>query len=273
MSSRDAHEFAISTGSARVTWDGSHATVFVNGAESSSVDVDHPEVLEFEYKQHMDAALEALAPSPEPVRVLHIGGAGCALAWAWSIKRPQSRHCVVEIDEDLAHTVRDLFDLPRSPQLKIRVGEGRQVLDSTRPERWDVIVRDAFSDQSVPRQLMTLQAARSAWDALVPGGLYVANVPHGGKANGRPDVAAISEAFGEVVAVADPKVARSGRWGNVMVAGRKTVRDQSPHFAPLDVAQLDRLLRKLALPARIMAGKSLNQWIAGARPMEDPQGE
>ncbi|MDU5062812.1 MAG: fused MFS/spermidine synthase, partial [Actinomyces sp.] len=164
MSSRDAHEFAISTGSARVTWDGSHATVFVNGAESSSVDVDHPEVLEFEYMQHMDAALEALAPSPEPVRALHIGGAGCALAWAWSIKRPQSRHCVVEIDENLAHTVRDLFDLPRSPQLKIRVGEGRQVLDSTRPERWDVIVRDAFSDQSVPRQLMTLQAARSAWD-------------------------------------------------------------------------------------------------------------
>ena len=107
--------------------------------------------------QHATCALQATFPSSAPLRVLHLGGAACALPWAWSLLFPSSRHTVVEISPKIASFARETFDLPRSPILKIRIGEARAVIDSLRGSSFDVIVRDAFAGESVPSQLRTLE--------------------------------------------------------------------------------------------------------------------
>ena len=169
-SSRDI-SFETDFGSARIRWDGPRATLFLDGVESSAVDTSDPTYLEFEYMQHMSAVVAASRGEGDRFRALHVGGAACALACAWSARYPQSRHVAVEVDGALATQVREHFPIPKAPQVKIRVGDGRAVLDATREGSFDVIVRDAFAAGVTPGHLRTLECARQARRALAPSGV------------------------------------------------------------------------------------------------------
>ena len=159
-SSRDI-SFETDFGSARIRWDGPRATLFLDGVESSAVDTSDPTYLEFEYMQHMSAVVAASRGEGDRFRALHVGGAACALACAWSARYPQSRHVAVEVDGALAAQVREHFPIPKAPQVKIRVGDGRAVLDATREGSFDVIVRDAFAAGVTPGHLRPPGAPRS----------------------------------------------------------------------------------------------------------------
>lgn len=124
--------------------------LLLDGAESSWIDLHDPTHLDFEYLQQMDAAVTALRGESGPVRAVHLGGAGCALARAWDATRPGSTQLAVEIDGVLAQRVREWFDLPRAPRLRIRVGDAAQVAPRLRPGAWDVVVRDVFDAGRVP---------------------------------------------------------------------------------------------------------------------------
>ena len=250
--------------SLEVRWDGPRATLLVDGAESSCIDTSDPTYLDFEYMQHATCALQATFPSSAPLRVLHLGGAACALPWAWSLLFPSSRHTVVEISPKIASFARETFDLPRSPILKIRIGEARAVIDSLRESSFDVIVRDAFAGESVPSQLRTLEFTSQCHRVLRKGGLLLANSAHGGSDNARIDLAGMRENFADVQALCDPKVGRGARRGNIVFLAQ---------YSPQSVneVELDRLLRKLPLPARPLRGKDLSKWQAGARAMSDAE--
>lgn len=250
--------------SIEVRWDGPRATVLINGSESSCIDTSDPSYLDFEYMQHATCALQAAYPSHTPLRVLHLGGAACALPWAWSILFPSSRHTVVEIDQEIAEFARATFELPRSPILKIRIGEARSVIDSLRDSSFDVIVRDAFAGESVPPQLRTTEFAAQCHRVLRDGGLLLANSAHGGNDNARIDLASMREHFPDVQALCDPKVGRGARRGNIVFLAQLL----SSH---VDEAELDRLLRKLPLPARPLRGKDLSKWQAGTRALSDEE--
>ena len=239
-SSRDI-SFDTDFGSARIRWDGPRATLFLGDVESSAVDTSDPTYLEFEYMQHMDAVVASLWGPQERFRALHVGGAACALACAWSASHPQSRHVAVEVDRLLAEQVREHFPIPKAPQVKIRVGDGRAVLDQTREDSFDVIVRDAFAS----------------------GVTYLVNCAHGGPANARQDIAALQEVFPFVASIQDPKVGRSGRRGNVVALASAT--------DIVDVDRIDRALRTLALPARITRPRDLERWVAGTPALTDAQ--
>jgi len=266
---RAPQQRAVASGTATLVWDGPRATLLLDGVESSCVDVDHPDRLEFEYMQQMTQVLHAWRPEPAPIRALHLGAAACALPWAWDTRRPGSRQVAVEVDADLAASVREWFALPRSPRLRLRTGDGREVLDGARADSYDVVVRDAFAHGTVPSSLATQGAARAAAAALRPGGLYLLNTAHGGPFDARPDIAAVSTVFPVVHAIADPKVGRAARRGNIVVAAQKPGRDGLVD-GKLDADEVDRLLRRLPLPARAMRGRALARWLAGARPAQDP---
>ncbi|WP_034285690.1 spermidine synthase [Schaalia suimastitidis] len=300
LSSRATSEFPIDSGTAVFTQDGNLLTLFIDGVESSCIDLLDPTHLEFEYMQHATCVLDSWAAAPPSLRTLHIGGAGCALARAWVALRPTSRHVAIEIDEALATLARQHCDLPRAPQLKIRVGEGRAILETLRPASWDVIMRDAFIDGRVPTHLCTVECAQLAWNVLRPGGIYIVNAAHGGGSDARVDAAALREVFPWVVAITDPKVGRGGRRGNVILAAQKLTtpfdeaeaastascphtvgvaedvvgnvgeaRGQVEDIVPIDYADLERRLRRLPLPARPLYGKDFAKWCAGTRPLHD----
>ena len=253
--------FPTDLGHAEIRWDGPRATLLLDGVESSAVDASDPSYLEFEYMQHMSCALGAALPPPGPVRALHLGGAACALACAWEATRPGSRQVCAEVDALLAHRVREHFPIPRSPRVRIRVGDGRAVVDAARPGAWDVVVRDAFVGGAVPEHLRTRECAAAVARALRPGGLYLLNCAHGGGANAHRDVAAVLEEFPLVLTVQDPKVGRGGRLGNVVAIG--------VNGGEFDADALDRALRRLPLPARLWRPGEVRRWAAGARPPLD----
>ena len=261
-SSRDI-SFDTDVGPARIRWDGPRATLFLGDVESSAVDTSDPTYLEFEYMQHMDAVVSSLFGTQDRFRALHVGGAACALACAWSASRPRSRHVAVEVDRRLAEQVREHFPIPKSPQVKIRVGDGRAVLDQTREGSFDVIVRDAFASGVTPDHLRTTECAEQARRSLSARGIYLVNCAHGGPANARQDVAALQEVFPVVASIQDPKVGRGGRRGNVVALACAD--------GVVDVDQIDRALRTLPLPARITRPSDLTRWVAGAQALTDTQ--
>ena len=137
--------YEISTGTAEVVADEYHDsgyTLMVNGVPSSHIVLGAPEILEFEYMRWIAAAVETLLPvAPDALRMTHLGGAGCSLPRYFASIWPKSRHTVVELDAKLGELVRTLFDVPRSPTVKIRAGEARAVTDGFAPASRDVIIR------------------------------------------------------------------------------------------------------------------------------------
>src|SRR5699024_5043411 len=163
----------VSTRRARLSVEtGVSVLLDVNGAPSSHLHPD-PEHLVFEYMRWMLLVIDRhLAELPAPgsagdapvaaVQLAHLGGGGCSLPRAIAARHPRTRQTVVEIDELLAQQVRDWFDLPRSPQLRLRIEDAFSALTSWREDRFDVLVRDVFSGTLTPEELITAEAAAHA---------------------------------------------------------------------------------------------------------------
>ena len=128
--------YPIDTGTAELSASGSGWLVCINGAESSHIDPDHPERLDFEYMRQMALIVEErFSSAPRPPRALHLGAATCALPRYLDHRFPGARQVAVEIDAALAAYAREWFDLPRAPALRIRVGDARAVVDQVRGEQ------------------------------------------------------------------------------------------------------------------------------------------
>ncbi|TGJ97962.1 spermidine synthase, partial [Actinotalea fermentans ATCC 43279 = JCM 9966 = DSM 3133] len=107
-------EVRTSTGTARLVPDpdgSTGVTLLVNGVPSSHLDLADPGLLTFEYMQQMAAVVAALPSGP--LRVVHLGAAGCAFARYVEHERPDSRQVAVDLDADLVARVREWFALPR----------------------------------------------------------------------------------------------------------------------------------------------------------------
>lgn len=248
----------ISTGTARLTLESDGSVLLdVNGVPSSHLHPD-PEHLVFEYMRWMllviDRHLEgseggssegggSTAPGAGPaIQLAHLGGGGCSLPRAIASRHPRSRQIVVEIDELLAQQVRVWFDLPRSPQLRVRTEDALSALSSWREGRFDVLVRDVFAGSLTPSELITVQAAEHADRVLRDGGLYLANcAAPPGTGLMADEVATLSAVFPHVGVIAEPAHLSGKRRGNcVLLASRR----------PLPEA-IDRDLRSDAVSVRL----------------------
>ncbi|MCF2705692.1 fused MFS/spermidine synthase [Arcanobacterium haemolyticum] len=238
---------------------GDLATLYLDGAESSALDIADPHHLEFEYMQHIRLIIDSMYDEAAPLRVLHLGAAGCALARALDADRPGSRQLAIELDEALASYVREWFDLPPSPRLRIRADEARRALETTKA-RWDVIVRDAFAQRTVPAHLRTCEAVARA-HAAAPHGLYLLNsVASSGIGSIGDEAATLFESFAHVIAMTDPAVLKGRRFGNVVLAASDDEFDESG---------IERAVRRLSLPATFLTEADLRRRIAGVQPLRD----
>lgn len=236
--------------------------VLLDGVESSHLDLDDPSHLVFEYMQQMMAVLESVHGDAERLTVLHLGGAGCALARAIDVRVPQPRQLAVEIDAELAARVREWFDLPRAPRLRIRVGDARSELETMAEGSWDVIVRDAFAGRNVPDHVRTLEFTTEVARRLRPGGLYLANLADSPPLkSARREAATVAAVFEHVVAIGEPAVLKGRRYGNVVLAASDRA---------VERAGLARALRSLPVPAGLVGEAEIADFIAGATPFADP---
>lgn len=233
--------------------------MLVNGVPSSWIDLDDPSVLGFEYLDAMRTLLDGHRPPPERVDALHLGGAGCTLPRALAAERPRSRQVVAEVDGALVELARSAFGLAAVPGMKLRVTDGATALAATRDASVDLVVRDAFAGDTVPRELTTTTFGRDVARALRPDGLYLANVadrPPLGLA--RAEAATALSLFAHVGVVAEPGVLRGRRYANLVLAAS---------HSPLPLETWVRTVRGGAAPMRLLAGEDLRAFAAAARPI------
>lgn len=235
----------ISTGTARLTLENDGSVLLdVNGVPSSHLHPD-PEHLVFEYMRWMllviDRHLEQEG-GERAAQLAHLGGGGCSLPRAVAARHPRARQIVVEIDALLAEQVREWFDLPRSPQLRLRVDDAGTALADWREDRFDVLVRDVFAGSETPPELTGVTAVRHAERVLRPGGLYLANcaAPPGTRMMA-DEVATLSSVFAHVGVIAEPAHLSGRRRGNcVLLASQQPLPDG-----------VDRALRSDAVSVRL----------------------
>lgn len=242
-------------------------TLLVNGVPSSHLDLTDPLRLEFEYMQQMAVVLDRATGAPTadraPLRAVHLGAAGCALARWVEARHPGSRQVAVDLDPVLVALVRDWFDLPRAPALRLRTGDAREQLATLPDGGADAVVRDVFAGDRTPAHVTTVEFVRDVARALRPGGVYLANCADRPPLDhARAEVATLAEVFAHVGLVAEPGVLRGRRYGNLVLVG-------TDDPGVLTDAGLERELRSLPVPARLLAGEELGAFAGRHAPLRD----
>ncbi len=222
--------------------------------DASYVDLADARHLEFDYLRRMRDLVEAAGAR----RVVHVGGAGCALARALAAERPEHRQEVIELDAAVVEVARAHLGLRRAPGLRVRVGDGRAVLAARPDGSADAVLIDAFVGAQVPRHLVTAEALR---DLARVAGLAAVNVvdtkPFGGAA---AIAAGLRLAFGHVFALGAAPVLAKRRGGNLVLAGA--------HVLP----PLDRLRARAAAdrsPAVVLGPEAIDAFAGGVPAWRD----
>ncbi|HEV6954930.1 MAG TPA: fused MFS/spermidine synthase [Promicromonospora sp.] len=271
----------IDTGTAEVVRDPDfpqRVTLHVNGVPSSGLDLADPGFLDFEYMQQMAAVLALLPPGP--LRVLHLGAAGSALARHVEHERPGSRQLGVDLDARLLELVREWFDLPRSPLLRLRADDAARALAGARDASWDVVVRDVFANDSTPPHLVGTGFAEQALRVLRPGGALLVNcADRPPLSTARREVATLAQVFGpdaaaqgRLAVVAEPAILKGRRYGNLVLAAVRPLPDDEDADSPalLRDPALGRALRSLAVPATLLIDEDAAAFAGTASPLPTP---
>ena len=245
--------YPISTGEAELVPDGYHADgwlLLINGVQSSHVIVGQPRMLDFEYMRWIAAVLDSHIQThlnPEKLRITHLGGGACSLARYCADVYPNSRNTVVELDAKLAEYVRDWFDIPKSPRVKIRVGDAGTITRSFAPASRDVVIRDVFAVDKTPAELTGVDFVRTVDRSLAPGGLYILNCGDDRTLNAaRAEATALLEVFEYVSIVADSAMLKGRRRGNIILAGSHA---PLPQLGSAEAASISRVLMGGGVPA------------------------
>jgi hypothetical protein len=262
--------------------------LLVDGVSQSYVDLADPTFLEFEYVRRLGAVLRLAAPAAVPVRVLHLGGGGLTLARFVSATRPGSVQRLVDRDAELMSLVARLLPLPGP--VEIVIGDARDILaaeaaaatgdtatgDTATGDTatggpataagYDVIVADVFDGARMPGSVAAIGFAEAAARALRPGGLFAMNLTDlPPLAYSRIQVATLRAAFGDVCLIAGGAIFRGRKAGNVvLVAGHRS--------GDLPVRALALAVARDPVPARVVHGAYLDEFVAGAKPRLDAPG-
>lgn len=240
--------------------------ISANGVPSSHIVLGNPRELVFEYMQWIAVAvethLEDTGADTSKLRLTHLGGGACSLARYFAEVYPTSRNSVVELDGSLAALVRESFDIPRSPRVKIRVDDAREVAASFTADSRDIIIRDVFSGAVTPQNLTTVEFFSECRHGLAAGGLYVSNCgDHADLRGAKAELAGMAEVWEHVAVIADPAMLKGRRYGNIVLlaSDSELLEDGSPACA----AATRRLLGG-AVPAQYKDEEWTRRFFSGA---------
>lgn len=241
--------------------DGGHV-VLVDGRPQSHVDLGDPTRLVFDYVRRMGDVVDALEPAGQPLRVVHVGGAGLTLPRYVAATRPRSSQVVLEPDEELTTLVRAELPLPPRSGIKVRPVDGRAGLRALPDGRADLLVLDAYADGLVPPELLTRQAMEEVARVLAPSGVALLNVVDAAPFQViRSTVAALTAALLHVAAGLEPATRRARRAGNVLLLGG---------HRPVPLASWRARASTGAAPYQVLDGPAVSSSFGGGTPAEDP---
>lgn len=236
----------------------------VAGTPQSHVDLDDPTHLHFEYVARMAAVIDRLRMPGQPLTAIHLGGGALTLPRYLAHTRPGSRQQVIELEQPLIDLVRAELPLPRGAQVRVRIGDAREVaakLPAGLQGAADLVVSDVFAGAQTPAHLTTLEYYRVLAGLLAPGGVLLVNVADGaGLAFARRQVATVRAVLGEVIVLAEVQTLKGRRFGNLVIAASAD---------PIPVEWLPRLMAAGPHPAKVAQGDEIDAFVRGAAVVTD----
>ncbi|MGD9605967.1 MAG: spermidine synthase, partial [Leucobacter sp.] len=164
----------------------------------------------------------------------------------------------------LVGLVREAAPLPKRASIRVRHGDAREVLGrlpAGMHGAMDLVIVDIFAGSRTPAHVSSAEFYGLIRPLLAPGGVVVVNATDGaGQAFTRGQAATLASIFPEVAAIAEPQVLKGRRFGNVVLVAS----NEEP-----GIDWLPRLLAGGPHPARMLAGRELEEWLRGARPVTD----
>jgi hypothetical protein len=199
--------------------EGNRHRLLVDGLEAAVVDRGDPTHLDFPYMRWIADVLDVGWRAGTPLRGVHVGGGGCVLPRYVAATRPGSDSEVYEIDSAVLAALEAVLDVRAEPGLRVRLGDGRTLLNGRPAHSADVVVTDAFSGPVVPEHLTTAEFQAQVRRVLRPGGVHVVNLIDGPPLRAaRRQAATLRDAFSEVVLLAPRGVIAGRRTGNLVLA-------------------------------------------------------
>ncbi|WP_167138229.1 fused MFS/spermidine synthase [Diaminobutyricimonas sp. TR449] len=232
-------------------------TLVVDGTPQSHVNLDDPTHLFFEYVQRIGHIIDQLPSGP--ITAVHLGAGAFTLPRYVEATRPGSRQQVIELESDLVELVRATLPLPKGASIRVRHGDARAVLEKLPAGLQgtvDLVVVDVFSGARTPAHVTSVEFYRSVAALLAPDGVVAVNIADGpGLSFARSQAATLKAAFTDVAALAETQILKGRRFGNVVLVA-------APAELPLE--WMPRLLAGGPHPSKVVAGRELKEWIAGA---------
>lgn len=241
--------------------DGAYELV-VDGTPQSHVNLENPAELFFEYVRRMGHVIDQLPDGP--LTALHLGAGALTLPRYVEATRPGSRQQVIELEPELIELVREKLPLPRGASIRMRYGDAREVLGrlpAGLTGQVQLLVVDVFGGARIPAHVTSAEFYAECAALLAPEGVLLVNIADGaGLAFARGQGSTLRHVFSDVAALADTQMLKGRRFGNVVFAA-------SP--SPLPLEWIPRLLAGGPHPAKVVHGRELVDWIAGAPVVTD----
>ncbi|HEX4901363.1 MAG TPA: fused MFS/spermidine synthase [Acidimicrobiales bacterium] len=226
--------------------DPSLVSLYLDSLHHARVDLDEPSNLELRYIRLLADVAEALPAGP--LDALHIGGGGFTIPGHLAEIRPGTRSHVVEIDPGVVDIARDHLGLETGPDLTVEVRDARIALPRLPDDAYDLVIGDAFSGQSVPWHLTTVELVEEVDRVLRDGGVYAVNVIDGGPSGfARAELATLRAVFDHVEVVLPTAEPPGAKRNQILVASDRPIPD-------LDVDPADGVVRDEAFVARYVGG-------------------
>ncbi|MFD2767016.1 spermidine synthase [Micromonospora eburnea] len=237
-------------------------TLLAAGVEQSYVDVADPRHLHFEYVRRMAAVVDLLAPPGRPLAALHLGGGALTLPRWLAATRPGSPQRVIERDPAVVELVRR--ELPPAPaEVAVEVGDARDAVAAAPSGAYELVLADVYRAARMPRQVASVEFVAEAARVLRPDGVYLVNVTDlPPLVFSRTQVATLRAVFADVCLVADRRMLRGRRYGNLVLAA-------AHHPDRLPVRRLAARVARDPVPGAVLHGAALDEFVAGTRPATD----
>ncbi len=230
----------------------------------SWVDPERPELLVFEYVQHIAIVLEHTllgTPADRRLRVVHIGGAGMTVPrWvAW--RRPGTAQIVCEPDDELTSEVRLKIPLPVRSGIKVRAVDGRTGVTAMPAHYAEAVIIDAFDGAQVPAELASIEFLDEVRRIGRQESVVMFNVTDRAPFHwAQRVVAGLRQRWRHVALGAEVSVHKGKRFGNLLLVASEV----KP-----GLAGIRRDSNRLPFGYRWIDGAELARWCADAEPFTD----
>ena len=133
-------------------------------------------------------------------------------------------------------------------------------MESAGNERFDLVVTDVYDGAKMPPEVASLQFDMQIRRVLSERGTYVVNVADMPPVHySRAQAATLRQVFEAVCAIAEPRMLRGRKFGNIVLAAG----------AELPIDRLARIAAHDEIRGRVLSGTPLNDFIGGVGPMYD----